>query len=198
LNLADEVHTQDERDLFDSIDRFETNLLVVGPVEGERALGVAPGLPAALLARPRVDWVVVEADGSRMLPAKAPADHEPVIPPETSLLVPVAGIDALDAPIEEITHRPERVSDITGLSSDRVLTPDALARLLTSPRGGLKRVPEGARVALLINKVETAVEYAAARRVAECALKSPRVERVVLGALKSSEPAPWEIWRRRS
>ncbi len=196
LDLADAVHTADEPDLLDHVDRFETNLIVVGHVEGERAVGVAPGLPAALLARPRVDWVVVEADGSRMLPAKAPADHEPVIPPETSLLVTVAGIDALNAPIATITHRPERVSDITGLAPEEPLTPKALAQLLTSSRGGLKHVPDRARVALLINKVATDREYAAARRVAERALENPRVDRVVVGALQGREPTVWEIWRR--
>ena len=32
----------------------------------------------------------VEADGSRMLPAKAPAEHEPVVPQQTTILMPIA------------------------------------------------------------------------------------------------------------
>jgi len=87
--------------------------LVVGHVDGDKARGVAPALPARLLARPDVDAVLVEADGSRMRPVKAPAEHEPVIPLETTLVVPVAGLDALEGPIEEVAHRAELVRRIT-------------------------------------------------------------------------------------
>ncbi|MFA9421857.1 MAG: hypothetical protein ACERLB_17060, partial [Gammaproteobacteria bacterium] len=73
----------------------------------DQVSGVPAVLPAKWLARPDVDWVVVEADGSRMLPVKAPAEHEPVVPEETSLFVSVVGIDALDDSIERVAHRPE-------------------------------------------------------------------------------------------
>ena len=43
----------------DELESFDGNLLIVGRVEGERAVGVPPELPAEWLARPRVDWVVV-------------------------------------------------------------------------------------------------------------------------------------------
>ncbi|MCA9969316.1 MAG: putative selenium-dependent hydroxylase accessory protein YqeC, partial [Anaerolineales bacterium] len=52
--------------------------LVVGRIDGEKALGVPPDLPARLLARRGVRHVLVEADGARMRPIKAPAAHEPV------------------------------------------------------------------------------------------------------------------------
>ena len=45
----------------DRLEVFESSVLVVGRVEGERAGGVPRELPAELLAHPRVDWVVVEA-----------------------------------------------------------------------------------------------------------------------------------------
>ena len=89
-----------------------------------------------------------------MRPTKAPAEHEPVIPRDSSQVVITVGIDALSGPIREQTHRPERVSAITGLSEDATLTPGSLARLMTSAQGGLKGIPEQATVSLLINKVE--------------------------------------------
>jgi molybdenum cofactor cytidylyltransferase len=175
------------------LEASDANLLVVGRVEGEKAVGVPPELPAEWLALPSVDWVVVEADGSRMLPVKAPADHEPVVPQQTSLFVSIVGIDALADPIERVAHRPERVADITGLAASQHLTPEALGRLLTSPRGGLKGVPSGARVAVLINKVETSAQRDAAHRIADCVLRAARVERVVIGALQGDLRAGWEI-----
>lgn len=171
--------------------------LVVGHVDGEKAHGVEPDLPARLLARPDVDFVLVEADGSRMRPAKAPADHEPVIPPEATLVVPVAGLDALEAPLDQTVHRPERVRAIVGdrQSNDDRLTPTGLAQLLAHEAGGLKGVPAAARVIPMLNKVESGPRLGAGRRVAVPLLGQPRVLRVVLGAAHRIAPVR-EVWRR--
>ncbi len=192
MRQAAAVSSLGGRAWMNALDSFERSLLVVGGVEGDRATGVGRELPEEMLAHPRVDWIVVEADGSRMLPVKAPAEHEPVIAEATTLLVCVTGIDALSAPIREVAHRPERVSAITGLAPERTLTPEALALLLTSPEGGLKDAPETARVAVLINKVETPEQRTAARQVARHILYEPRVERALVGALRG-RPGEWEI-----
>jgi len=178
------------------LDGFESGLLVVGGTEGARALGVPPALPAHLLDRDDVDWVVVEADGSRMLPVKAPAAHEPVIPDRTDLLVAVAGIDALSKPIGEVAHRPERVCEIAGLPPEAHLTPEALAAILISPRGGLKASATAARSALLLNKVASPPQWEAARCAARCMLRDPNVERVAIGALQGGDAPGWEVWSR--
>jgi probable selenium-dependent hydroxylase accessory protein YqeC len=178
-------------------------LLVIGEIEGERASGVEVDVPATLLAAASVDFVVVEADGSRMRPAKAPAPHEPVIPEETTLLVVVAGIDALAGPIAQTCHRPERVAALLGLSQDTHLDPLRLAELLCHPEAGIKGAPAGARIALLINKVEDPAEWQAGRALAAAARQNPRIERVVLGALEPSRPVEsgdgvgFEIWLGR-
>jgi molybdenum cofactor cytidylyltransferase len=196
MNRSAAVCTTADEGWQQQLETFDANLLVVGRVEGERALGVPPDLPGEWLARPDVDWVVVEADGSRMRPVKAPAAHEPVIPERTSLLVSVVGIDALDEPIERVAHRPERVADITGLAPSQSLTPEALARLLTSSRGGLKGAPHGARVVVLINKVESSAQREAAHRIADSVLREERVERVVIGALRGDLRAGWQVRSR--
>jgi molybdenum cofactor cytidylyltransferase len=194
MSQAKQVTTLADDDWRERLDTFESSLLVVGGVEGDRAVGVPIALPAEMLSRPGVDWVVVEADGSRMRPVKAPASHEPMVPNETGLLVPVVGIDALSGPISDVAHRPERVSRITGLAAEETLTPEALARVLTSSQGGLKRVPPKARVAVLINKVESAAQFEAARAVARSVIQHPRVGRVAIGALRRGIAADWEVW----
>lgn len=164
--------------------------LVVGRVEGEKAFGLSPEEVVALWQRPSVHHVLVEADGSRMRPVKAPADHEPVIPPQSTLVIPVVGIDALERPITAVAHRPERVCALTGLSPDDRLTPEAIAHLLTHPAGGLKNVPETARVIPLINKVASETELAAARQIARHILAKAdgRIQRVVIGAMQEETP----------
>ena len=195
MSLVDEVCSLADERWEERLAASGASMLVVGGVEGERAVGVPPELPAQLLARADVDWVVAEADGSRMRPVKAPAEHEPVIPDQTDVLVAVVGIDALAGPIRDVAHRPELVSEVTGLAPDETLSEDALAALLGSPRGALQKAPETARVAVLINKVESATELAAARRVAQRVLANPRIERVAIGALRQPS-GKWEAWSR--
>lgn len=166
--------------------------LVVGPVSGQKVLGVAVDVPAQLLALPGVDVVLVEADGARMRPIKAPAAHEPVIPPQATLLVPVLGIDALAQPLADAAHRPERVQQLLStrwpVPLSQPLTPAQAAFLLTHPQGGLKGAPSSARIIPFINKVETAVHYAAARTIAHAALAESKIESVFIGAVQQEQP----------
>ena len=171
-----------------ALDRQGT-CLVVGEVAGEKAKGVPSELPGKWLARPDVDFVLVEADGSRMRPIKAPAAHEPVIPPAATLVVPVVGIDALDGRFSQVTHRPEVAAELLQWSVIRErLSVNEVARLVTHQQGGLKGVPDGARVMVFINKVETAAQQTAARQIAQQILHTPRIERVLIGAVQTDQP----------
>ncbi len=97
--------------------------------------------------------VLVEADGSRRLPLKAPAEHEPVVPEETGLTVGVLGLDALGWPMDERTvHRPERFAAVSGCAPGEAIGWDHLVALARHPEGLFKGA-RGARVALL-NKVD--------------------------------------------
>lgn len=185
----------------ENLDEFG-QCLVIGEVgeRQEKAFGVPLTLPGQLLARPDVDFVLVEADGSRMRPIKAPAEHEPVIPPDATVVAPVVGLDALERPLSEIAHRPEKIEQLLLPTShfsllNGMLTPEAIARILTHPWGGLKSVPAGARVIPLLNKVENEARLAAAREIARLTLREPRIERVVLGAMQKNE-AVREVWGR--
>jgi molybdenum cofactor cytidylyltransferase len=182
------------------------HLLVTGPpVEGGSRWG---GVPAEWVRRVAslltVDAVLVEADGARRLPFKAPADHEPVVPPSTTLLVPVVGVDALGRAVQEAAHRPERVCALTGLEPDSPITPQAVAAVLGHPAGGLKGCPPGARVRVLVNKVGTDAELAAAREIAGRVLGADQagslpagasISAVVIGSVGTESPIR-EVRRR--
>lgn len=182
--------SQDAQKLTEAINRYGS-CLVIGLVEGEKAFGVPVELPGQLLSRPGVQYVLVEADGSRMRPIKAPAAHEPVIPPESTCVVPVVGIDALHHPLEKVAHRPEKVAELLGLSqsaSHYQLSPQDVATLLTHPQGGNKNVPPAARFIPLINKVETAESLTIARQIARYTLQYSSVTQVVIGAVRAPQP----------
>ena len=77
----------------------------------------------------------MEADGSRQLPLKAHAPHEPVIPDEVGTVLVVIGIDGLGKPIREVAHRPERYARIVHASPDDAVTVEMIrAVVMTYPR----------------------------------------------------------------
>ena len=94
----------------------------------------APEQPFSELIR-SADYVLVEADGSRQLPLKAHAPHEPVIPPEAKTVLVVIGVDGLGKPIREAAHRPERYAEICRASVDDPVTAEMIRTVVsTYPR----------------------------------------------------------------
>jgi len=165
--------------------------LLVGQIDPRtnKASGLRPEIIDRILPELGVDVVINEADGARMRPFKAPADHEPVIPSSTTLVVPMVGLDVVGRPLEGAhVHRPERVVALTGAEWGQPVTPEMIAAVLTHPQGGLKGVPPHARVVALINKVETETQVEAAGRLAELLLKAPQVEAVAMGAVQGADP----------
>ncbi|MFN8488651.1 MAG: selenium cofactor biosynthesis protein YqeC [Caldilineaceae bacterium] len=147
--------------------------LIIGGLGEPRVRGVAPAFVDQLVTHAKaldVAAIVVEADGSRGLPFKAPADHEPAVPASTSLLVPVMGLDALGAPLDEAhVHRPAQVRHLLNLTLEdgaSRLTPEMAARLLMHPQGGAKLLPQGARLLPLLNKAEGVPHRIGARLIA--------------------------------
>ena len=129
-------------------------LLVWDAVAEHKALGVAPEVCDRWLGL--ADHVVVEADGSRRMPFKAPLAYEPVVPARTTTLVVCVGAAALDALISQQCQRPERVAAVAGCSPQDRLTPQRLASVLLSDQGSRKACPPSARFAVVINQVEPA------------------------------------------
>ena len=100
--------------------------------------------------------LLVEADGSRQRPLKAPAAHEPAIPDPVDAVVVVAGLLGCGLPLDDDhAHRPALFSAISGCPLGEPVSPEALAAALTHPSGGLKHIPAGARRAVLLNQADT-------------------------------------------
>jgi molybdenum cofactor cytidylyltransferase len=101
-------------------------VLVIGATDS--GTGKAEGVSVDLFRRLR-SWfpgvcILNEADGSRMRPFKAPAEHEPVIPAETTLVVIVVGADVLGKTLDaDQVHRPELVGALCGAPLGTPVTP---------------------------------------------------------------------------
>jgi len=132
-------------------------VIVVGAgVRDGRLHAVSPEIADELFFRCGARYVINEADGARMKPFKAPAEHEPVLASTTTLLVVVVGLDALGLPIDaEHLHRPERIIALTSASAGTPLTPDHVAKIVREYETRCADVDESARFAVLINKADS-------------------------------------------
>ena len=193
--------TEDEATLMAELPRaLETHrhVIVAGEVivEQDKVQGVPPELLDRIAAHPAVDVLIVEADGSRRLPLKAPAPHEPVIPTRATVVIPLVGLDVLGQPLDaEHVHRPQLVAELTGAALGDPITPAMIAAVLAHPQGGAKDVPPTARLIPFLNKAEGEATLAAAREIARLLLKAPRVDSVLIGAAQGDDPVR-EVWDR--
>ena len=150
--------------------------LLTGTVVADRRVGLPPHLVDELVqaaANLGIAAITVEADGSKMRPAKAPADHEPVLPGATTLLAPVLGLDAVGAVIgPRLFHRDELVRQVlelpgsTDSRTDNRFTPRHAADLLVHPAGGAKALPSAARLLPILNKADTPLRLLCGRLAA--------------------------------
>ena len=76
------------------------------------------------------DFVLVEADGSKRLPAKAHEAWEPVLPPQRRRTICVLGASAFGQPIRQAAHRPALFAQLAGVPWSAAITPEMAARVI--------------------------------------------------------------------
>ncbi len=169
--------------------------LIIGPPDGKgRVYGASSGLIASLRARPDVDAILVEADGSRSRPFKAPGDHEPVVPEQTTILVPIAGLNSLGQPLDEDhVHRSEIAAALAEATLGSPVSAETVARVLSHPKGGAKQLPSGARLVPLLNKADTEAAVQQGGEVAERLLVNPIVDTALICSMQQDLPV-LEAW----
>jgi len=154
--------------------------------------GILPEWSEELLSLADVSSIIVEADGAAGRSLKAPREGEPVLPNNTTLLVPVVGIDVLGRPLDEqYVFRSQIAARILKTAMGTTVTEEMIARLLEEI---IRDRPERARVIPFINKVDLPGGLEKARGLASHLLKTEgaKFERVVLGQAQFS-PAVEEI-----
>lgn len=86
------------------------------------------------------DLVLIEADGAKRFPCKAPAGNEPVLLPASDTVIAVMGLDALQQPISEVCFRLEKVQEVLAVTPEHCLTEEDVVKLLLSEQGAFKNV----------------------------------------------------------
>ena len=129
------------------------------PASGGRDPAKVHGYSAAeidaLQGRAFASWILVEADGAAGKPLKAPAEHEPVLPGGTAVVLGLIGLSCfLPSFRPDPVFRPERFSSLTGNAPGEAVTPEAVAMLATHPRGIFQHSPKTAKRLLFCNQAD--------------------------------------------
>lgn len=141
-----------------------------------------PEEPAFGFMRMFSDYLLIEADGARCLPCKAPLDSEPVLHESTTMVVGVYGMNALGLPINEGCHNADLVAELLGKTVEDTLLPADMAKLAAS-QSGLRKDVGDKRFAVVINQADTLQRMATAREIA-AQMKELGVPKVLICALK--------------
>ena len=168
--------------------------LLIGEEEGnERVSGPPPDQLQAIYENARLKEInlMVEADGSRQRPLKAPGDHEPVIPPFIDHAVVVAGLTALGKRFSsKIVHRFEQYAQLSHLEEGELITKEAVLRVLMDKSGGLKGIPENARRICLLNQADNENLQAAGKRMANSLKES--YDSTIISSIKCMQDDDFE------
>ena len=126
---------------------------VIGTPEPATGKLTAPPQDLYEALQPQADVILCEADGSRHKPCKAPAEHEPVLLPDSDIVLAVAGMDALGCSLAQACQHPQPAAELLDCSLDSVIDEQMLTALLLSEQGARKNV--GARAYyIVLNKCD--------------------------------------------
>ncbi len=129
-----------------------------------RCKSVEPAFIDELYASGWFDCILVEADGAKRKPIKAPADYEPVIPKSTTAVIGVIGLDCLGKAVsEENIHRCGLFCACTGRKPGEMIDRESIIRLIMAENGLFKSAPAASRKIVLLNKADTAELQTAGR-----------------------------------
>jgi probable selenium-dependent hydroxylase accessory protein YqeC len=181
----------DEKEISDRLRAYRHITIVSEALPDGKLKGISPELAMALARIPSRPLIVIEADGADQRPLKAPREWEPVIPKASSLVVAIAGLDGFGRPLDEkMVFSVERFVAVTGLSPGDPVTANAIADVITHPEGLTKGAPQDSRIVAFLNKTDVEEGLEAGERIAREILKkkNPRIDRVILGSLRSRPP----------
>lgn len=136
--------------------------------ENGKLIGFKPDDISVFKESALFDWILVEADGAAGRSLKTPAEHEPVIPAVSTIVIAVAGLDVIGKPLSDDTvFRSAIVAKLTGLSDNDAVTESALARLIAHPNGFFKGAPPSSLRFVFLNKADNPEKIASGARVVQ-------------------------------
>ncbi len=174
--------------------------------ELQKLRGVSAEIICGIKGSSLFDVIIVESDGSKGRPVKAPAEHEPVIASCSDVVVGVIGIDCIGMRIDNMTvHRVDEFCSVTGKKEGGIIDCGDIAKLIVSPFGIFKGGGKSKKYVVL-NKVEGEVRAAYGADIIDMVKNAQTENGDITGgsqiegifALSLKEGGVGRIWKKRS
>ncbi|MFC1503467.1 selenium cofactor biosynthesis protein YqeC [Pseudomonadota bacterium] len=162
--------------------------------------GITPNLVKQLKSTSPFTVFIIEADGAKCLPIKAPSGHEPCIPINSDMVIGVTGAEIIHTQAcPERIHRWNTFSALTQCSEGDEIDHRILCRLIEHPHGMFKQAPDHAVKIWLINKVDLAPSYLKLTQLAQTIITRPyQLDAIWLAAMHDLSPIKDIVTRRNS
>ena len=126
MKEADTLVSDDADEIIKEL--LEQNYVMAGRDCGEKIQSLSRETYEKVCAY--ADVILVEADGSKHMPVKFPAEHEPVIPENMNEIVVICGLHAIDKPLYQVAHRIELVKDCLTVSKETIVKASHIQQLV--------------------------------------------------------------------
>lgn len=172
--------------IFKKIKPASINVLGSRISEEGKLIGLDSEIINNIFLRNIFDFIIVEGDGSKGKPIKAPAEHEPVIPSLSTKVIGVIGLDSLGKKINsENVHRPELFCHITNSNMGDIIDEEKVLLLIKNNNGLFKEAPYGVHKYLKLNKVDEIKGLKAAEFIERKIIQEGiNIDKVIIGRIK--------------
>ncbi|MEG0371291.1 MAG: selenium cofactor biosynthesis protein YqeC [Clostridium sp.] len=176
LYLLDSVRIED-------IDPIKNKITVIGQNinNDNKIIGLPKEVLDTIHGKGVFDFILVEADGAKGKPIKAPNVTEPIIPDKTNINIGVMGVDALDEDISSICFRYEIFSSIT--QNTTKVDDESVISLINHPLGLFKGTPETCKRYLVINKCDNNQKIKRGRDLLKKVICKTQVDKVFVSSI---------------
>lgn len=160
------------------------DILVVAGSKNEETKKLAGlSLPEIGRLRNYCDVLLIEADGSRQLPLKLPAEHEPAVIEETEVVIGCAGLSAIGKRWKDVCFRWERAGQVLGETEEdfreKKILPQDAADILMDENGTRKHVGERC-YRILLNQMDGEKQKADAEEILRLIEKESGNEELII------------------
>ena len=153
----------------------ENHLTITKKYIGPKLKGLSPEFINKLANQKIADIILIEADGARGLPLKAPNENEPVIPSSTTWALAVIGIDGIGKTnTGQYVFRPQYFSHLTGINIGEAITPQSVSKIILHPEGLFRGAPPKTKLGVILNKGELPDCLETGKKTAALVIKAGR------------------------
>lgn len=152
--ITEEEFLEDPKVLELSAERGKIAVLIGTMIRIDKVKGVEMPIVDQIKEMEIYDHIIVETDGAKRKPIKAPREDEPLNPYSTDLVIGVIGLDSLGKKIEEENvHRVEILKKILNITDEKYIDEEIIAKLAAHPQGLFKNAV-GKDQVLILNKAD--------------------------------------------